>query len=266
MTAWHAYLRPGPLLGLALATTIALETPPAKAQDPYHCIEELSEDELQYRIRRIQANFEEGQEKAAAWRFGWMFGVAGSLTLPAYNLATRESPAAQRFFEWSIIAGGVATVLQLAAVPMPAVWGAKRIRRKPQATLEDKRAKLRYATRTLQKAARVQSYFGGVNYGGAGVVYGVVMGSVYLGVYLDDIKTLPSKHDRTLARLRAVGLYLLPSSLSIGQAVSHPKHSYYYWEEYRQIACSQDYFIAPLRRPEIDFDFGAMSFRLRVRF
>ncbi|MDH3624530.1 MAG: hypothetical protein OES69_13595 [Myxococcales bacterium] len=254
------------LFGAALAVGIALAASTARAQDAYHCIEELSEDQLDYRIQKIQSNFEDGQEKAAAWRFGWMFALAGSLMQPTYNLVTQESPRAERFFEWAIIGGGIAAVLQLAVIPMPGVWGAKRIRRKPGKTIEEKRAKLRYATQTLEKSAKVQEYLGGPNYGGGGVVYGLVMGSVYVGLYHDENGDLPTAFDRRMARFRAAGLYLIPPVLSIGQAVSHPKHSYEYWEQYRGIACSSKYYDTSERGPELDLGFSGTSLTLKVRF
>ncbi len=253
------------LLGAALAVA-SFAASPARAQNAYRCIEELSEDQLDYRIGKIQRNFEDGQERAAAWRFGWMFGVAGSLTLPAFSLAAQNTPRARRFFDWAILAGGIATVAQLAVIPMPDVWGAKRIRRKRDTTIEEKRAKLRYATRTLEKASKVHAYLGGPNYGGGGVVYGLVMGSVYVGLYGDENDELPSAHDRRLARFRAAGLYLLPPALSIPQAVTHPKHSYEYWEEYRGFACSDQYFDAGEQGPEFDLSFGPMNLTFRVRF
>ncbi len=253
------------LLGAALAVASSAASP-ARAQNAYRCIEELSEDQLDYRIGKIQKNFEDGQERAAAWRFGWMFGVAGTLTLPAYSLAAQNTPRARRFFDWAILAGGIATVAQLAVIPMPDVWGAKRIRRKRDTTIEEKRAKLRYATRTLEKASKVHAYLGGPNYGGGGVVYGLVMGSVYVGLYGDENDELPSAHDRRLARFRAAGLYLLPPALSISQAVTHPKHSYEYWEEYRGFACSDQYFDAGEQGPEFDLSFGPMNLTFRVRF
>ena len=254
------------VLGAALAASISIAVPTARAQNAYHCIEELSEDQLDYRIRKIQNNFEDGQDKAAAWRFGWMFALAATVMQPTYNLVTQDSPRAERFFEWAIIGGGIANVLQLAIIPMPGVWGAKRIRRKPGTTIEEKRAKLRYATETLEKSAKVQEYLGGPNFGGGGVIYGLVMGSVYVGLYHDEIGQLPSRHDRVKARLRAAGLYLLPPTLSIGQAVTHPKHSYEYWEEYRGIACSSKYYDTGRPGPEFDLGFGGTSLTLKVRF
>ena len=254
------------LLATIVVAVGVLSAAPGLAQDPYHCIEDLSEDELDHRIRGIERNFEEGQQHAAAWRFGWMFSSAGILTWPAYNLSTRDAPKAERYYEWAIIAGGVATVLQLAVVPMPGVWGAKRIRRKPQNTIEEKRKKLLYATKKLEQSSNIQAWFGGLNYGGSGVVYGIVMGSVYLGLYHDDIGSLESSHDRAIARLRAAGLFLIPPTLTISQAMTAPQHSYLYWEDYREIACSGRYLNTGDDGPEFDLSIGPTNVSFKVRF
>ena len=262
-----ALLRLFALLGATLLSVSSLTASTVQAQDAYHCIEDLSEDHVEYRINKIQRSFEDGQTKAAAWRFGWMFGLAGATSVGAYNLVSREnSPRHERFFEWALIGGAAAAILQFSIIPMPDVWGAKRIRKKKADTLEQKRAKLRYATQTLEKSSKIQAYFSGSNYWGGGIVYGVTMGSVYVAKYKDEYTKLPSRHDRVLARFRAAGLFLLPPTLTVGQSLTAPTHSYEYWEEYRSVACSDHYYDAGDTGPEFDLSVGGMKLNLTVRF
>ena len=242
-----------------------LDASHAQSQDAYTCIEDLTEDELDYRIEMIQTGFEEGQNKAAAWRFGWMTAIAGATSLNAYNLVSKESPRAERFFEWGLIGASAFEVLRLAIIPMPDVWGAKRIRKKAGKTLEEKRAKLRYATKTLEKSAKIQEYIQGNTAGGA-IIYGVVMGSVYVAKFNDEYGALPQRHERVLARLRAAGLYLLPAAIGIGETITAPMHSSLNWENYRGVACSGQYYDKSNTGPEFDIDFGMMDVRFKVSF
>ncbi len=254
-------------LGLvALAGSSLLATPTVRAQDAYHCIDDLSEDEIDYRLSKIQKSFDSGKSHAAGWRFGWMFALSGITGVSAYNLATRQNAKPERFFEYALLGGGLAQIIQLAAIPMPGVYGAKRIRRKPANSIEEKREKLRYATKTLEKSATIQEYFSGPNWGGGGVLYGLVMGSVYVGKYNKDIGAMPKRDARVRARLRAAGMYLLPPALSVGQALSHPTNNYTYWEDYRETACSGKYYDKDDAGPEFDLGMGPTNLTLTVRF
>ena len=67
---------------LAFSVLFSILAPPqaAQAQDAFSCIEELSDDEVRYRIRYIQEKMDEGKPQATRWRL-----VAFSYALPLHH-------------------------------------------------------------------------------------------------------------------------------------------------------------------------------------
>lgn len=241
---------------LACTLAFALWAPSkADAQDAFSCIEELSDDEVRYRVRYIEKKLEDGKKHATRWRYTWMSlwlaGGAG-MTYAAVE-AGRKSDDANKF-GWAYLAAGSYFVgLTHAFIPAPDVWGAKRIRRQESDTEQARRAQLLYATQTLKKAANVQ----GLNSGALGVVggliYGVVGGTIKATQW-------PGK-----SRGLTAAIYVAPVVLLGLQTATAPTEGLKGYEAYRGIACSSKYYDTHEEGPEFDFSAnpGGTSFTIK---
>ena len=229
---------------------------PAKAQDAFSCIEELSDDEVRYRIRYIEDKMQDGKTHAARWRYSWMgfwLAAGGVMTWAAVD-AGRDGRSWDRF-GWAYLAGGSFFFgVMLAAVPAPDVWGPKRIRRQDESTEEARRAKLQYATETLKKASTVQSFNGGAFGVGASLIYGVVGG------------TIKATQWTGLSRGLTAAMYVAPPLLMGLQTATAPRESVQAYEAYRGIACSSKYYDRGDEGPELDFSLSPAGGSFKVSF
>lgn len=233
------------VLTCALAFTILTPPRAVGAQDAYSCIEELSDDEVQYRIKYIEGKLQDGKKHATRWRYVWMslfLAGGGGMTYAAVH-AAQDSNQADKF-GWAYLAAGSYFVgLTHMILPAPDVWGAKRIRRKDDSTEEARRAKLLYATQTLEKAASVQELSGGA-LGVAGMlIYGVVGGTVKATQWTGASRGLTA------------GMYVGPPLALALQTATAPHGASKAYEAYRGIACSSKYYERSEEGP--DFDFSA---------
>ena len=137
-------------------------------------------------------------------------------------------------------AGGAALALGLAVIPMPGVWGGKRIRRQAADTPEARRDKLRYATRLLQRGALIQELLARGELIGVAVVYGTVGGTV------KAVKWTGKTRGNTAL------MYIVPPVLATGTVLSAPGSLPKEWESYRGIACSRRYYDRGSDIPVID--------------
>lgn len=246
-------------LAAALVCTLALTLwapPTAGAQDAFSCIEELSDDEVRYRIRYIEDKLQDGKKHATRWRYTWMSlwlaGGAG-MTYAAVKNARDDDEADK--FGWAYLAAGsyfIATTHMF--IPAPDVWGAKRIRRQDDGSEEARRAKLLYATNTLKKASGVQSLSAGALGVVGGLVYGVVGGTIKA--------TQWTGHTRGLT----AAMYVGPPVLMGLQTATAPTGGMKAYEAYRGIACSSKYYDTHEEGPEFDFSVSPGGTSLRVRF
>ncbi len=249
MAEHHRYLnsvirRVALILTCALASNFLAPPRPANAQDAFSCIEELSDDEVRYRIRYIQEKMEDGKPQATRWRYVWMSlwlaGGAG-MTYAAVN-AARDSNNADKF-GWAYLAGGAYFMgLTHMIIPAPDVWGAKRIRRMDGSTEEARRAKLLYATQTLKKSASIEELMGGPLGVVGTLLYGVAGGTVKATQWTGASRGLTA------------AIYVAPPLLAGIQTATAPRGSVLGYESYRGIACSSKYY----ERTEdaLDFDFS----------
>ena len=236
----------------ALAFTFVCPPKLVQAQDPYHCIDDLSDDDVKYRIKLIKKNFAENAQSSRLWRSLWsiiLLGAGAGFTYAAID----ASDDWDIFGYWYLAAGAYAQGLSPLVWPMPDVWGHKRIKRKPDETEEQRKAQLRYATKTLEQAASVQDFLGGAAPVALGLVYGVVGGSVKAAKWTGETKGLTA------------ALFVVPPIVNGLFVATAPKHSSAYWETYRSIGCSSHYYDQGPTGPE--FDLSALSTgRLRLTF
>jgi hypothetical protein len=243
-------------LTCALALTLLAPPRPVNAQDASSCIEELSDDEVRYRIRYIEDELKDGKKHATRWRYTWMgfwLAVGGVTTWLAVDAANDEDDADK--FGWAYLAAGsyfVATTHMF--IPAPDVWGAKRIRRQDDSTEEARRAKLRYATNTLKKSAAVEGLMGGAFGVAASLVYGVVGGTVKATQWTGSTRGLTA------------GMYIGPPVLVGLQTATAPRGSVQAYETYRGIACSSKYYERGQEGPELDLSVSPTGGSFGVRF
>ena len=242
---------------LACALAFSLWAPQkASAQDAYSCIEELSDDEVRYRIRYIEDKLQDGKKHATRWRYTWMslwLGAGAGMTYAAVK-AARDNNDADKF-GWAYLAAGsyfVATTHMF--IPAPGVWGAKRIRRQDDGSEEARRAKLQYATDTLKKANGVQSLNAGALGVAGGLIYGVVGGTIKATQWTGQSRGLTA------------AIYVGPPVILGLQTATAPTEGMKAWEAYRGIACSSKYYDTHEEGPEFDFSVNPGGTSLRVRF
>jgi len=259
------------VLTCALAFTLLAPPRAANAQDAFSCIEELSDDEVRYRIRYIEDKLEDGKKHATRWRYVWMslwLAGGGGMTYAAVNAAQdRQSCEAgtmgdvcrsnsdAKKFGWAYLAGGAYFFgLMHAVIPAPDVWGSKRIRRQDESTEAARRAKLLYATNTLKQASDVQALTSGALGVAASLIYGVVGGTVKATQWTGYTRGLTA------------GIYVAPVLLVGLQTATAPTEATKSYEAYRGIACSSKYYDRSEEGPEFDFSVSPAGGRLKVSF
>ena len=244
---------------LACALAFSLWAPQkASAQDAYSCIEELSDDEVRYRIRYIEDKLQDGKKHATRWRYTWMglwLAAGGGMTYAAINGARKTPPNQADKFGWAYLAAGSYFVgLTHAFIPAPDVWGAKRIRRQDDGSEEARREKLRYATSTLKKANGVQSLSAGALGVAGGLIFGVVGGTIKATQWTGQSRGLTA------------AMYIGPP-LALGlQTATAPTEAVKAYEAYRGIACSSKYYDTHTEGPDFDFSVNPGGSTFSVRF
>lgn len=246
------------ILTCALAFTLLAPPRAADAQDAFSCIEELSDDEVRYRIRYIEDKLQDGKKQASRWRYVWMslwLAGGGGMTYAAVKAAQENPPNDADKFGWAYLAAGSYFIgLLHAAIPAPDVWGAKRIRRQDDSTEEARRAKLRYATETLRKSSNVEGFMGGPFGVVASLTYGVVGGTIKATQWTGQSRGLTA------------AIFVAPPLLVGLQTATAPRGSIEAYEAYRGIACSSKYYERTEEGPDFDFSVSPAGGSLKVSF
>ncbi len=230
----------------------------ARAQDAMHCIDELSDEEVQYRISKIDESFKKGEVSQKMWRFGWMSVLTANSALSIYSALDAE-----RKYErvtWGVLsAASLATVVQLLVTPMPEIAGYKRFKKKPDSTPEERVAKLRYGTKIFKKAANIQEFLTGPGEHLNGINLSLISGTVHMRRYFRKLQT-------ARARNHALLLFFLPMTVNEAKILSQPTHQYKDWENYRQIACSSRYYDTGGDELDLDLSFGPGGGTFKLSF
>ncbi|MEM7434256.1 MAG: hypothetical protein AAF436_03820 [Myxococcota bacterium] len=252
----QSYLLRGAVLWASVACATWVPSISAGAQDPYHCIDSLSDDAVSQRLERIDASFSRGKHKALGWRVGWVSGflaMAGVQTVLAFD-AHRDDEPWDRFAFAYQAAGSAALAVGLAVVPMPDVWGRKRIRQQPDSTPEERRDKLRYATRLFERGANLQGVLGSEALIGAAVMFGVAGGTA------KAVKWTGKTPGNTAL------LFILPPIIGTGAMLSAPKNLHKDWEGYRGLACSEKYYDRGAEPVDIDLVVSPTGVKFSIEF
>jgi hypothetical protein len=246
------------VLVCTLALTLWAPPQAAQAQDAFSCIEELSDDEVSYRIRYIEDKLQDGKKHATRWRYTWMslwLAAGGGMTYAAVNAARKTPSNDADKFGWAYLAAFsyfVGTTHMF--IPAPGVWGAKRIRRQDDGSEEARRAKLLYATNTLKKANGVQGLNAGALGTVGGLIYGVVGGTIKATQWTGQSRGLTA------------GIYIGPPLAMALQTATAPNEGMKAYEAYRGIACSSKYYDTHEEGPEFDFSASPLGADFRIRF
>lgn len=227
----------------------------ASAQDAYHCIDELSDDEVAYRVQYIEDSFKKGKKHATGWRYGWLSVFAALAGVEAWLAADAGKDEPWDRFAFAYLAAGSGfSALMHAAMPAPDVWGAKRIGRMDSSTPEARRAQLEYATKTMEKSANIEGLLGGPLGVGAGIAYGVAGGTAKAVKW--------TGHTPGITAL----VFLQPPVLTGLAAATAPRQQVQDWENYRGIACSSKYYDKSREDPDLDFSFGPTGGSFTIKF
>lgn len=117
-------------------------------------------DGVSRRITFIQNRLDMGQTASKRWQYSWMFVHGGSAYLQL-GMATTETDKDEENDRYDNVVGGITSVLavgDLAIHPLGAWNAADRLRALPENTIEEKKAKLRYAERLLKECADREAY------------------------------------------------------------------------------------------------------------
>jgi len=130
---------------------LAIATPRAHAQDAYGCIDRLSDDQVSERLSFIERSFATTERRGRAWYWGFWSLMAG-IAVAETVIAVRDDTEVGRVDAALGAAGATFVLTVLTTQPFLGAFGSRRLRRHAEATPEERRAKLRYATRLLERS------------------------------------------------------------------------------------------------------------------
>ena len=228
-----------------LVCVVASSPGAAHAQDPAavpgyarapSCVDRLDDRAVAERVDWIVAHLQRGAPRAKAWRYGWLAGM-GAIAIYQSVVAARVHSAGSRFANIAGASGAGVLVVAAAALPAPEVWGARRIRRKPHATPEARRAQLRYAEEVLADAARIQRKGRSYLPYAWGLAFAVTMGT-----------TLQARYGHTRS---ALTMYLGGPAITVARVLTQPTHAIRAYDRYQGRYCEGQY-VVPARAPRVD--------------
>jgi hypothetical protein len=253
-----------PRLGLAaaiLASVLVLNAGTARAQDPYACLEDLSDDEVRHRLRFIEDHIAEHSQYSNIWWWGWLT-VIGSAGLANWTMfaITREGDdpseyrmTRERFFINAV--GATLLTTQLSVFAMTSAHAKRKLRRMPNGTPRERRDRLRQATVLLERASKRQQLGTSPTAHGGGPLWGIGTGT-YLATQGHPTFFVASA-------------YLMPLIISEARINTQPTAAIDAFRKYRAMACygRSGYAIEPPpSRSRVDWDLsmgpGGLAFRL----
>jgi hypothetical protein len=169
---------------LVALASVVFDAPTAAAQDPYDCMEELEDSELDARLQLVDRRLQAGKRGARAWWYGWQALFGGVFGYQLASAITSE-PGSER---WATTIGTVGAFLALAQmwiIPQPAAYAPQRYRRMPEGSRAERVAKLRYGLDRLETAAARETLGRGVLAHATPIVWSAVWATT-LSLKFDD--------------------------------------------------------------------------------
>jgi hypothetical protein len=252
--------RPG-VVAIVLASMLLSHVGTARAQDPYVCIEDLSDDEVRHRLRFIESHIAEHSQYSKLWWWGWLtvIGGAGLGYWGAFAL-TREGddPQAYRAARERLFinaAGATLLTTQLSVFAMTSAHAKRKLRRMPAGTPAERRARLRQATVLLERASKRQQL------GTSPMAHvGGPFWAIGTGTYLAT---------RDHPSFFVASAYVMPFIISEARILSQPRAAIDAFREYRVMACyGRAGYAIPMSpaRSRVEWDVGmgpgGLAFRL----
>jgi hypothetical protein len=223
----------------------------ARAQDPYVCLDDLSDDEVRHRLLFIESHIAQHSQYSKLWWWGWLtvIGGAGLGYWTAFALTQEGSDpqeyraARERLFINA--AGATLLTTQLSVFAMTSAHAKRKLRRMPTGTPEERRARLRQATVLLERAAKRQTL--GIS---PMAHVGGPFWAIGTGSYLVS---------RDHPAFFIASAYVMPFIISEARILSQPRASIDAFREYRSMACygRAGYAMPPSpARTRVDWDVG----------
>lgn len=228
----------GPIFHLiCLGLCLTLLPRRALAQDAYSCIDRLSDHDVQRRLMFVEASLESGKRRARIWWYGWTTFAVGATaaTWGLYGLS-RDDPREVRDSALVGALGSSLMLAQLVAFPLVPAFAPQRLARLPERTPEQRREKLRVATRYLERSAVRERRLRGVVAHLGGPLFALGTGT-FIAV----------RHDEPLASLQA---FLAPPIIGEARVLTLPRRAILDWRQYRSFACPPSASSPP--SPDID--------------
>ncbi|MDB4972420.1 MAG: hypothetical protein JWN48_761 [Myxococcaceae bacterium] len=136
------------------------------------CVDAMPDEDVEQWQRFMDDSFSEQRLGAALWWSGWTSFNVFNITLAADKYATAKTRLARDNWLVSIIGAGL-FVTEVSVMPMPGLYGYRKLSRLPAHTPEQRRAKLLRGLSLLDRAAQVEKSNSDIWAHVAGLVYAV---------------------------------------------------------------------------------------------
>lgn len=235
----------------------------ALANDPYYCIDDLSEAEIDYRLGWIERHFDKHERYSKVWWWGWlsvMGAAAISHAVAFFTIPDQETQSDYRMLRERMFInafGATFTSAQMGIFAMTSAHAPRKLRKMPANTVEEKRTKLHRAVTLLERSHDRQIMGKAAHAHAAGIGWAIGTGT-YLTVRGHDAFPI-------------VQAFVLPLVVVQGRILTQPRASIQAFKEYRTISCygREGFALPPLRTPKrADWDItpGLGSLFLTVSF
>lgn len=132
---------------------MAAQPPRAQAQDPYSCLDELDEAELNARLASVDRHLQTQKLRARLWWYGWQSFFGAVLGYQVADSVRAERGTARRWISIIGATGASLAMIQMWIMPLPAAYAPQRYRRMPAHTRAEREAKLAYGLDAMETSA-----------------------------------------------------------------------------------------------------------------
>ena len=167
MNAWKF----GVLLMLC-STSVTARADRTQERENQRCVDAMRDEDVEQWQRFVDDSFSEQRLGAALWWAGWTSFNVFNIALGTDKYVTAKKRLARDNWLVSIIGAGL-FVTEVSVMPMPGLYGYRKLSRLPVHTPEQRRAKLLRGLSLLDRAARIEQNNSDIWTHVAGLVYAV---------------------------------------------------------------------------------------------
>lgn len=214
------------------------QPPSAEAQDPYSCLDELEEAELDARLALVDQRLQDHKLGARLWWYGWQAFFGAVVGYQTFETIRSEPGTVKR---WASIIGTVGASLatiQMWILPLPAAYAPQRYRRMPTRTRAEREAKLRYGLESIETSATREALARGPGAHALPILWSATWATT-LSLKFDD----PGR----IAFLVVGGFVITQGRIWTG-----PQRAIGDWDQLRWTICEHEYGRGPRRRARLD--------------